>query len=87
MPPPYLDYLGYKYQKDNYLFKEYGHLIHNAKLLFMRAVAKSLKMFISLYSCPPVECSGGGSGCSYCLLLLVIILWGWEPNVWSLMSI
>lgn len=52
-PPPNLDHLGYKYKEDNYYVKEYGHLIHNAKYFFIRAVAKSVVMFISLYPCQP----------------------------------
>lgn len=32
---------------------EYGHMINNAKLFFIKAVAKSKVMFIALYSCQP----------------------------------
>lgn len=45
-PPFIFVLLKVEYQKDSYFVKEYGHLIHNAKLFFIRAVAKSVIMFI-----------------------------------------
>lgn len=65
-------YLSYLVQKDNCYVKEYGHLIHNAKLVFIRAIAKSVVMFISLDSCQPCWLQWW----CWLLLLLLLLLFG-----------